>query len=375
MKRTGSAVLPLHGGYAPRWLFKRMKSLASEIVTVIVEEFGRDELLRWLSDPFWFQSLGCVLGYDWHSSGVTTVVTGALREIVDPKTIGIAVCGGKGKRSTRSPSEIHEFGSFFRLSDEQIHGLEYASRIVAKVDNAAIQAGYPLYHHSFFMTIDGKWSVIQQGMSASDRTARRYHWLSDRVGSYVNEPHQAIVGDTVRQVALDMTSNVSEECRAVSVDLVREGVGRVRKDHSLFLRPKEQKALTNWVGGTSQKSYGVQELSMPRNISWDAMRQAYEFQPKNYEELISTRGIGPGAVRALALISQVIYGAKPSWKDPVKYSFALGGKDGVPFPVDRRSYDETIQFLHSLVDKTRLDGKEKYSALERLNSLVPQHAS
>ena len=351
-----------------------MKSLASEIVAVIVEEFGRDELLQRLSNPFWFQSLGCVLGYDWHSSGVTTVVTGALREIVDPKVIGIAVCGGKGKRSTRSPSEIHEFGSLFRLSDEQIHRLEYASRIVAKVDNAAIQAGYPLYHHSFFMTIDGKWSVVQQGMSVSDKTARRYHWLSDRVGSYVDEPHEAIVGDTVKQLALDMTSNVSEECRAVSLDLVREGVGRVRKDHGLLLRPKQQRALTDWVGDAYKKSDGLQELSMPRNISWDAMRRAYEFQPRNYEELISINGIGPGAVRALALISQIIYGTSPSWKDPVKYSFALGGKDGVPFPVDRRSYDETIQFLHSLVEKARLDGKEKYAALERLKSLAPDNA-
>jgi hypothetical protein len=370
MNRVGSAVLPLHGGYAPRWLFKRMKSLASGIVSVIVDEFGRDELLRRLSDPFWFQSLGCVLGYDWHSSGVTTVVTGALREVVDPKAIGIAICGGKGKRSTRSSDEIHQYGSLFQLSDQQIQQLKYASRIVAKVDNAAIQTGYPLYHHSFFMTVEGKWSVVQQGMSVSDKTARRYHWLSDGLTTYVDEPHEAIVGDVVRPLALDMTSKESGECRAVSLDLVREGVGRVRSD-LLSLRPEHQRALTEWMDGVRVRCDPLQQLSMPRNISWEAVRRAYEFQPENYEELISIRGIGPGAVRALALISEVIYGAKPSWKDPVKYSFALGGKDGVPFPVDRESYDETIQFLRLVVEKSRLEGKVRCRTLERLKLLTP----
>lgn len=370
MKRVGSAVLPLHGGYAPGWLFKRMRSLASGIVTVIVEEFGRDELLRRLSDPFWFQSLGCVLGYDWHSSGVTTVVTGALREVVDPKVIGIAVCGGKGKRSTRSPSEIHDYGSLFRFSDEQVQRLEYASRIVAKVDNAAIQAGYPLYHHSFFMTSEGRWSVVQQGMSASDKTARRYHWLSDQLTSYVDEPHEAIVGDSTRQLVLNMTSKESGECRAVSLDLVKEGVRRIRNDHGLFLRPRHQRALTDWMQTAHEKDRALMELNMPRNINWDAVRRAYEFQPRNYEELIATKGIGPGAVRALALISEVIYGAKPSWKDPIRYSFALGGKDGVPFPVDRKSYDETIQFLRYSIEKASLEGTDRYRALETLKSLT-----
>jgi hypothetical protein len=352
-----------------------MKSLANEIVAVIVEEFGRDELLRRLSDPFWFQCLGCVLGYDWHSSGVTTVVTGALREVIDPRLVGVAVCGGKGKRSTLSPVEIHEYGSLFRLDDEQIQRLEYASRIVAKVDNAAIQAGYQLYHHSFFMTREGKWCVVQQGMSGSDGTARRYHWLSEGVRSFVDEPHQAIVGNSVRQLALDMTASVSDECRAVSLDLIREGVSRVRKDHGLFLRSKHQRALTDWMESSSRKACVVQELRMPRNINWKAVGSAYEFQPHNYEELISMRGIGPGAVRALALISEVIYGAKTSWKDPVKYSFALGGKDGVPFPVDRESYDESIQFLQSRVERTRLESGDKHEALERLRLLIPPQNS
>jgi hypothetical protein len=348
-----------------------MKRLAAPIIAVIVDEFGRDELLRRLSNPFWFQSLGCVLGYDWHSSGVTTVVTGVLREIVEPKTLGVGVCGGKGRRSSQSPSDIHRYGSLFGLSGEQIQRLEYASRLVAKVDNAAIQAGYPLYHHSFFMTLDGKWSVVQQGMSVSDGTARRYHWLSEHVKTFVEEPHDAIVGDAARQFVLDMTSHESENCRSFSVDLIKEGVSKVKND-ILSLRPKHQKAITEWMSDGLHSDEEIQVLSMPRRIDWDAVKQAYEFQPRNYEELLSIRGIGPGAVKALALISEIIYGAKPSWKDPVKYSFALGGKDGVPFPVDRKSYDETIQFMRHILEKARIEGKERYSALERLRSATPQ---
>ncbi len=347
-----------------------MKRLGAEIVTVIVDEFGKDELLRRLSNPFWFQSLGCVLGYDWHSSGVTTVLTAVLREVVDPEVTGIAVCGGKGKRSTQSPNEIRQYGTLFHLSNEQIERLAYASRLVAKVDNAAIQADYPLYHHSFFMTADGKWSVVQQGMSTSDNTARRYHWLSEHVTSFVDEPHEAIVGNNVRQLALNMTSQASEECRDVSLDLVKEGVRRVKAD-LMSLRPEHQRALTEWIPEFKDKNYPTQILRMPRRIDWDAIKRAYEFQPGNYEQLLSTEGIGPGAVRALALVSEIIYGAKASWRDPVKYSFALGGKDGVPFPVDRRSYDETIQFMQTLIDKAKLETRDKYSVLESLKSITP----
>jgi hypothetical protein len=370
LKKSGSAVLPLHGGHAPSWLISRMKSLAAEIVTVIVDEYGRDELLLRLSDPFWFQSLGCVLGYDWHSSGVTTVLTGVLREAVDPASIGVAVCGGKGRRSNMTPTEIHQYGSQFKLSEQQVDGLEHASKLAAKVDNAAIQAGYPLYHHAFFMTIDGKWAVIQQGMDASDRTARRYHWLSEHVHSFVVEPHDAIVGDTVRPTALDMTSKDSEESRKVSVDLVKDGTVKLRNEIS-SLRSGGQKLLTEWMNQTPNPSYTTQVLNMPRHIDWDAMKRAYDFQPSNYEELLSVHGIGPGAVRALALVSQVIYGAKPSWHDPVKFSFALGGKDGVPFPVDRSSYDQTIDHLGRLIEKARLEEREKYAALKRLKAFVP----
>ena len=370
MKKVGAAVLPLHGGHAPSWLISRMKHLAAEIVTVVVDEHGRDELLLRLSDPFWFQSLGCVLGYDWHSSGVTTVLTGVLRDAVDPALVGVCVCGGKGSRSNMTPAEIHKYGSVFKLSEEQVGRLEHASRLAAKVDNAAIQAGYPLYHHAFFMTADGKWAVIQQGMDASDKTARRYHWISEHVQSFVIEPHDAIVGDTVRPTALNMTSKNSEESRKVAVDLVKDGVGKLRNDVSL-LRSDGQRVLTEWMNQTPNRTYTTQVLSMPSHIDWGAMKRAYEFQPSDYEELLSIRGIGPGAVRALALVSQIIYGVKPSWDDPVKFSFALGGKDGVPFPVDRFSYDQTIHHLGHLIEKARLEGREKYAALRRLKAIAP----
>jgi hypothetical protein len=370
LKRSGSAVLPLHGGHAPDWLISRMKNLAAEIVTVIVHEYGRDELLFRLSDPFWFQSLGCVLGYDWHSSGVTTVLTGVLREAINPASVGVAVCGGKGKRSKMTPFEIRQYGCLFNLSEEHVGKLEHASRLAAKVDTAAIQAGYSLYHHAFFMTLEGKWAIVQQGIDASNKNARRYHWLSEHVQSFAVEPHDAIVGDEIRPTVLDMTSKESEESRRVAVDLVRDGVEKVKSD-ILSLRSDSQKLLTEWMDQTPNRTYTTKVLNMPRHIDWNAMSRAYEFQPTDYEELLSVPGIGQGAVRALAFVSQIIYGAKPSWRDPVKFSFALGGKDGVPFPVDRSSYDRTILHLRHLIDEARVEGKEKYAALERLGSIVP----
>jgi hypothetical protein len=348
-----------------------MKSLAAEIVKVIIDEYGRDELLARLSDTFWFQSLGCVLGYDWHSSGVTTVLTGVLREAVNPPFTGVAVCGGKGKRSNRAPAEIRQYGMLFKLSEEQIRRLERSSRMVAKVDNAAIQAGYPLYHHAFIMTVEGKWAVVQQGLDTRDKTARRYHWLSEHVHSFVVEPHDAIVGDTIRATALDMTSTESEQSRRVAVDLVNDGVEKLR-DEMLSLRSDGQSLLTEWASQMPNRTYSNHKfLNMPRHIDWDAMKRAYEFQPTNYEQLLGMQGLGPGAVRALALVSQIIYGTEPSWQDPVKFSFALGGKDGVPFPVDRSAYDQTIQQLGHLIENARLGEREKYTALQRLKSIAP----
>jgi len=366
---SGRAELPLHHGKAPKWLVNRMIKLAEEIVTIIVDEYGRETFLQRISNPFWFQAFGCVLGYDWHSSGVTTVVTAVLKNAIKPEELGIAVCGGKGKVSRKTPTEIIQVGEKFGFSTDSIKNLQYNSRMSAKVDNTAIQAGYQLYHHAFFITEDKKWAVVQQGMSVKDKTARRYHWLSEHIQNFVVEPHEAIVGDAKRPVALNMTAKESEDCRKTSVDLAKENPKKVMRLLE-SIRPKYQKSLQEWMPEAKWRDYAVDVLYMPRNINWEAMKQAYEFQPKNYEELLSLKGIGPATVRGLALVSELIYGEAPSWKDPVKYSFAYGGKDGVPFPVDRKAMDESIEMLRETIQNAHVGDMEKLQLLKRLKNYV-----
>ena len=373
MYKTGVARLPLHYGRAPRYLVVRMRKLAKEIVTIIIDEYGTDAFLRRISDPFWFQALGCALGYDWHSSGVTTVITGVLKQAIDPVEQGIAVCGGKGRASKLAPEEIRAVGEKFGFPDSSIENLRYASKMSAKVDNAAIQAGYQLYHHTFFVTEDRKWAVVQQGMCAQDRTARRYHWLSEKVKEFVVQPHNAIVGDTKRQAVLDMTAKDSDGSRRASVDLVKEPPRRLMR-LVVSSRPQFQKSLGEWMPASTSAVSGdliPERLSMPWNINWKTMQKVYEFQPANYEELLGFKGVGPATVRGLALIAELIYGEKPSWKDPVKYSFAYGGKDGVPFPVDRKAMDESIQVLRQSIQEARIGDREKIGSLQRLRKFVP----
>ncbi len=370
MRRTGTARLPLHYGRAPRWLVTRMRKLAKEIVTIILDQYGQTEFLRRISDPYWFQALGCTLGYDWHSSGVTTVLTAVLKTALDPIEQGIAVCGGKGRFSRRAPAEITENAEEFGLSTHRISRLKYASRMSAKVDNTAIQAGYPLYHHTFFVTEKGDWAVVQQGMSTKDRTARRYHWLSENVQDFLLEPHDAIVGQTKRQRVLNMPAKESRECQKTSTDLTKErprAVARMLES----IRPKYQRSLQDWMPHIERKDYVAHALYMPQNLNWTAVKKAYEFQPRDYEELLSIRGIGPATVRGLALISELIYGTPPSWRDPVKYSFAYGGKDGVPHPVDRRAMDESIQILQDAVKNAPIPKRQRLRSLQRLRSYVP----
>ena len=372
MQRTGIAKLPLHYGKAPHWLVVRMIDLAQEITTIIVDEYGRDEFLRRISDTYWFQALGCALGYDWHSSGVTTVLTGVLKNAIKPEEHGLAVCGGKGKASMQTQTEIGQIGDKFGFSTDRIEDLRYASRMSAKVDNTAVQAGYALYHHAFVVSEDGKWAVVQQGMSVQDRTARRYHWLSDHVQNLVVEPHDAIVGDVKRKVALDMTAKDSEDCRKVSTDIVKEQPKKLIQ-RLQSVRPAHQTSLQKWMPEAKSKEYMIEVLSMPSNLNWKVIKRAYEFQPKNYEQLLSIRGVGPATVRGLALIAELVYGASPSWKDPVKYSFAYGGKDGVPFPVDRKAMDESIQILENAVQNAKIGDKEKLRSLQRLRQFVPSN--
>jgi hypothetical protein len=353
-----------------------MIGLAREISTIIVDEYGREFFLQRISDPYWFQALGCVLGYDWHSSGLTTVVTGVLKTSLKEANLGIAVCGGKGKASKDTLSEIVNVGEKFNLSTSKIEDLQYASRMSAKVDNTAIQAGYPLYHHAFFVTENGKWAVIQQGMNINDKTARRYHWLSNRVENFVVEPHNAIVGDVKRPIVLDMTAKESGECRKTCVDICKEKPRRVVRMFEM-IRPSYQRSLKEWfpeIASRENENYVAEFLRMPLSINWKALKRAYEVQPRNYEELLGIKGVGPSAIRGLALVAEIIYGSKPSWRDPVKYSFAYGGKDGVPYPVNRRAMDKSIKILREAVEKAKLGNRERLEMLQKLRRFVPPNA-
>ena len=364
MKRVGIAELPLHGGRCPPWLFSHMKRLGGAISEIIVREYGRQEFLRRMSDPFFFQALGCVLGYDFHSSGLTTVTTGALKEAIKPEELGIAVCGGKGKVSKRTPSEIQKLAIVFSIPSQKIEKLIYASRMAAKVDNTCLQDGYQLYHHCFMFGEDGDWTVVQQGMH--ERLARRYHWLSEGVRSFIEEPHSGIISNQQEEVVLDMTARESEEARKSSLDLVLDDprwLGR-------YVREAEQRLLDDYL----ERSPQVLMLMMPtqHTISeltertMTALRRAYELQPRNYEEFVAIRGVGPKAIRALALVSDLIYGKPPSWKDPARYSFAHGGKNGIPFPVDKPTYEKTVEILESAIQEAKVGQKEKINAVRRL---------
>ena len=348
-----------------------MQKLAKEMATIIVDEYGVDMFLQRVSDPFWFQALGCVLGYDWHSSGVTTVLTGILKNAINSRELGLSVCGGKGKTSRKTPAEIEFLGEKYNFSSSKIDELLYSSRMSAKVDTAAVQVGYPLYHHAFFVTENGTWAVVQQGINTVDRSARRYHWLSKHVKDFVVEPHDAVVGDKKQEAALDMTAKASEGCRKASTDIAKEEPKKLKK-LILSVRPVHQRSLQEWIPQPLGNVCELDAFSMPRNLDWNAIKRAYDFQPKNYEELLGIRGIGPAAVRALALISDLIYGEKPCWEDPVKYSFCVGGKDGVPYPVDKPTYDETVEILENAIKQAKVGDKDRLDAVKRLRILVNQ---
>jgi hypothetical protein len=369
MSKTGIANLPLHYGKAPKWLFKRMVALSRAITEVIIYEYGKDEFLRRVSNPFWFQALACVLAWDWHSSGATTVTCGALKEAIDPQEFGFAITGGKGKTSRKTLEEIEKISNIYNLSTTTIKDLQYSSRMAAKVDNTAIQDGYNLYHHVFIFSENGKWAVIQQGMCDKTSYARRYHWLSENVDSFVCQPHNAIVGDSRQKMVLDMTAKQSVSAQKISVDIVNDKPNHLKRDWAEITRHCNQKTLDNWMEN-QYNNKKVDYLMMPRSINWQKMREIYDFQPKDYEELLAIRGVGPNTVRALALISDLIYGQKPSWKDPIRYTFAHGGKDAVPYPVDRKAMDESIEFLKIGIESAKIGDKDKIQAIRRLKNFI-----
>ena len=386
-RHTGFAHLPLHPGRAPAWLFSRMTRLAREVACHIVADQGPEELLRRLSDPFWFQAFGCALGFDWHSSGVTTTVTGALKEglrEVDHE-LGVFALGGKGATSRKTPTEILDHCE--RLAVDPAP-LLYASRMTAKVDNAAVQDGYQLYHHAFFFSSAGHWCVVQQGMSDETRSARRYHWLSETLPSDVEDPHAAICSDS-RGDTLNLVSAEHAAVRNTSVELARspETVMGVVQRYA-HGGPRLRAARFGGAGSRASRSGEagprlpfdepeVPTLDMPgrhalllqdvnpRHLQ-AVLLTTYERAPENFETLLGLEGVGARTLRALALVSEVIYGTPTSMRDPARFAFAHGGKDGTPFPVDRATYDRTIDVLHRAMARARVDRSEKVDALKRL---------
>jgi uncharacterized protein len=371
LKPRATINLPLHGGHAPQYLIKRMIKLSYAISKVIVDEYGEQELLKRLADPLWFQAFGCVLGFDSHSSGVTTVVTGVLKQSLKEDVHGISIVGGKGKRATKAKMEIPYLAdTHFNLSSAKIDNLLYASKMTAKVDNAAVQDGYSLYHHVVIFDKYANWTVVQQGMNPFNCMARRYHWTSETINSFISEPHSGIISRFKNPNTLNMTSSESYENQKISVDLATGDINNLRSSVHKIIAAKESlnsTTLDDWLSDSSKTSLQYCEhYEMPRKLDWNLFRKVYDIQPKNYEELISIPGIGPAAVRALSLIGEMIFGTRASWQDPVKYNFAHGGKDGVPFPVARKTYDKSISYLYSAVEGADVEKKDKIQSLKRL---------
>lgn len=353
--KTGTANLPLHFGQTPSWLFEMMTKLAREITIAIVLEHGTDHFLEKLSDPAWFQSFGCVLGFDWHSSGLTTTTCGALKEGLRPlqKDLGFFICGGKGKTSRKTPEEIEKIGEWYHVTLHDTNHLIYASRIAAKVDNNALQDGYQLYHHTFFFTPKGKWAVVQQGMNTQNHWARRYHWLSDNVSDFVNEPHAGIASEG-RGTVINLVAQESNKARRVTAQLASE-----KPEKTI----KEIKKLRN-LKLDQRHEVLVSDIN-PENLK-KIFLSTYQNQPENFEKLLGMKGVGPKTIRALALISELIYKTPYLIRDPATYSFAHGGKDGTPYPVDQKTYQQSISFLSNAIKKARLGYYEKFHCLRRL---------
>jgi hypothetical protein len=377
-KRTGSADLPLHGGHVPSWLSTRMAALGRVMAEAIVHHFGRDELLRRLSHPFWFQSLGAVMGMDWHSSGITTSVIAALQRGLAPirHELGIYVCGGKGLRARETPSQLARLGDETGLDAA---ALTHASRLVAKVDGAAVQDGFDLYLHAFIATSTGRWCVVQQGMNADRREARRYHWLSEHLDSFLDSPHAAIDGRN-QGVIINLADARAARNRGASLELVLAGPDRTLATLRR-LRESTSPALSLFpqLDPQAAPAQPLPHLQMPAHHEVRAsdvvlrrlhasLTAAADRGPKDFSELLLTPGVGARTVAALALVAEVIHGAPSRFSDPARFSMAHGGKDGHPFPVPLKVYDQTIRVLKQAVASASLGNDDKLSAITRLDT-------
>jgi hypothetical protein len=356
MKKSGSADLPLHNGYVPQWLYERMAKLGLAITEAIIDEYGKKAFLSRISDPFWFQSFGAVMGMDWHSSGMTTAIMGAIKRAINPhsKELGIYICGGKGKLSKEAPKELFLVSEKTGLNGDELVRL---SKLSAKVDNTAVQDGFQLYIHNFIVSNEGDWSVVQQGMRDGDAMARRYHWHSQHVKSFVEEPHTAVCGQNVGPI-LNLTAAEADATRKGILDITTVKPEKMMQEIQHLLMPAHHNVQSKDV-----------DLKRLGTILW----LAHDTKPKDFEELLLLEGVGPRTVQSLTLVSEVIHGTPSRFKDPARFSFAHGGKDGHPFPVPTKTYDEVIETLQKAVNKAKIGQADKAQALKKLHELAAKH--
>lgn len=345
------ADLPLHYGQVPPWLAQRMSKLGGAIIESIILEYGQSEALVRLSDPLWFQAFGCVLGMDWHSSGITTSVMGALKKAMNPKfnEYGIYFCGGKGKQSRQTPAELAALGERTGLNGD---ALIRSSKLTAKVDNTTIQDGFQIYLHTFIATNKGEWAVVQQGMNDLTGMARRYHWNSSQFKSYLEEPHTFIYGQNQGEI-LNLTDKQSANAKDSILKIVRE--------EPSYMLPEIRKIVM-------PKHHDVRSTDVNLKRLGSILALAYEQQHNNFENFLLMEGVGPRTIQSLALVSEVIHGAPSRFTDPARFSFAHGGKDGHPFPVPLKTFDESINILQTSVEKSKLGDKEKSEAIKNLST-------
>jgi len=371
--RRGIATFGLDHGRCPPWLFERMVRLARSIVILMVEYFGPETFLERLSDPVWFQSFGTVLAFDWNASGLTTTTLGALKTALFglEKDLGIFIAGGKGKTSRKTPDQILQKAELANLSFLQAEKLTFLSRLTAKVDSALLQDNFQIYHHSFLFTKKGYWAVIQQGMNTDIKKARRYHWYSERVIDPTLEPHQGIQSEVILPKVLNLTSKKSLANREGIIKIVSEK--KTLQSHVIKLIQKtnegeKQLTLLNLTDNEFYSHPVLQETFTPRLEK--SIQNLLQKDSRSLTDVLMTENVGPKTIRALSLISELLTGAKPSFEDPARYSFAFGGKDGIPYPVDKITYDKTLNVIEKAIKKAQLSPQEKDEALRRMEENV-----
>lgn len=388
-RRSGSANLPLHTGRVPHWLAQRMAALSATLSEAIVHHYGRDEFLRRMAHPFWFQSFGAVMGMDWHSSGITTSVIGALKRGLAPlqHELGIYVCGGRGRHSRHTPIELQRVGERTGVDGD---ALAHRSRLVAKIDSAAVQDGYQLYLHAFIVSAEGRWCVVQQGMNTAVRQARRYHWLSEGLESFLDSPHAAIEGHNHGSI-INLADARAARNRAAELELVHSGpdrtiaqLRRLRSHGGNAVPDLFPESLAQLEGMGLQAAEVVRAARLQPHLQLPAHHEvrasdvflrrlhatlaaAADRGPKDFTELLLTPGVGARTVAALAMVAEVIHGAPARFSDPARFSLAHGGKDRHPFPVALQVYDETLRVMRAAVGRARLGHGDRLAALKQLD--------